>query len=257
MGKFRSPKEARRFAVQRNISQSKTPTPKKLPRMKGIEASGRKRARSSSPQERDPSEAGQRLLELSGRVRTKPIKPKPGVDVFGVDQRATQTVTAKRSLMDEQPDALQLTFESRSGTPVQSSRRRPAKRPRRESPEEDDEFMEVQPPRINPATLKRSRAAAAARQPVVRSVSLVDRMNEILDEIHGPERQERKQRERKGVGYRWTKEEEDFLVREIEKYGPAWSDIQGWYCGEGMPLEGRDQAKLKDKARNLKEKWVR
>jgi len=59
------------------------------------------------------------------------------------------------------------------------------------------------------------------------------------------------------VGYAWSQEEEEFLVRQIERYGCAWADIAKAHCGRGGALEGRDQAKLKDKARNLKEKMIR
>ena len=47
------------------------------------------------------------------------------------------------------------------------------------------------------------------------------------------------------------------MIDQIEIYGPAWADIAGVHCKPGGRLEGRDQAKLKDKARNLKEKFIR
>ena len=62
---------------------------------------------------------------------------------------------------------------------------------------------------------------------------------------------------RKGRGFEWTVEQEKFLIEQIELYGPAWADIARKYCRPGMMLEGRDQTKLKDKARNIKEKYIR
>lgn len=47
------------------------------------------------------------------------------------------------------------------------------------------------------------------------------------------------------------------MIDQIEIYGPAWSDIARLHCKPGGRLEGRDQAKLKDKARNLKEKFIK
>ena len=62
---------------------------------------------------------------------------------------------------------------------------------------------------------------------------------------------------RKGRGWEWTKEQEDFLIKQIEDYGTAWRDIAQRYCKVGEIFEGRDQIKLKDKARNIKEKYIR
>ena len=47
------------------------------------------------------------------------------------------------------------------------------------------------------------------------------------------------------------------MIDQIEVYGPAWADITRANCGPRGELEGRDQAKLKDKARNLKEKFIK
>ena len=62
---------------------------------------------------------------------------------------------------------------------------------------------------------------------------------------------------RKGRGWEWTKEQEEFLISQVEEYGPVWADIAGRYCKQGEILQGRDQIKLKDKARNIKEKYIR
>jgi len=62
---------------------------------------------------------------------------------------------------------------------------------------------------------------------------------------------------RKGRGWEWTREQEEFLISQVEEYGPVWADIAGRYCKPGEILQGRDQIKLKDKSRNIKEKYIR
>jgi len=62
---------------------------------------------------------------------------------------------------------------------------------------------------------------------------------------------------RKARGWAWTKEQEEFFISQVEEYGPVWADIAARYCKPGKILEGRDQIKLKDKARNIKEKCIR
>ena len=62
---------------------------------------------------------------------------------------------------------------------------------------------------------------------------------------------------RKGRGFEWTKEQEEFLISQVEEYGPVWAEIAARFCKRGEILEGRDQIKLKDKARNIKEKCIR
>jgi hypothetical protein len=62
---------------------------------------------------------------------------------------------------------------------------------------------------------------------------------------------------RKGRGWEWTPEQEEFFIKTIAERGPAWADIAHNYSIPGGMLEGRDQIKLKDKARNIKEKCIR
>lgn len=89
-----------------------------------------------------------------------------------------------------------------------------------------------------------------------------DPASAILNAIHGPERPQEspprpKDAVRKGLGWAWTPEDEEFLIRLIGEYGCAWADIARYYCRPGARLEGRDQVKLKDKARNLKLAMIR
>lgn len=79
----------------------------------------------------------------------------------------------------------------------------------------------------------------------------------ILDKIHGQQPQAPREAIRRGRGWAWSSEEEEFLITMIQRYGPAWADIARLHCVSGGQLEGRDQEKLKDKARNLKEKMIR
>jgi hypothetical protein len=83
---------------------------------------------------------------------------------------------------------------------------------------------------------------------------------EILDRIHGVEGRgfpSAKRVQRKGAGFAWSKEEEEFLIRCVGDHGPHWADIMMSYGRTGQIFEGRDQIKLKDKARNLKERMLR
>jgi hypothetical protein len=169
--------------------------------------------------------------------------------------------------MDEQPDARRLSFDSRHETPAQPSP--PIKRPRRQYPgvhsesEEDEDFQPPQPAQINATTLKHSREAAAARRqpppplPPPPVAPPHDPRTALLDRIHGPSSPESRPIVRKGLGIAWNRDEEDFLIEQIGLYGPAWADIASDHCDKGGRLDGRDQVKLKDKARNLKEKMLR
>jgi hypothetical protein len=181
----------------------------------------------------------------------------------------------KRSLLDPQPNARKISFDSptprgQSASPDLVTRKRPREHsPFNHSPTsdaEEDDFKDSFTPKVNPEKLKRSRASAAARHS--------DPTEDLLNKIHGPASPERgigavldrphgRARPppaapgRKGLGYAWSPEEEQFLIEQIGEYGPAWADLARTHCGAGGKLEGRDQAKLKDKARNLKEKMLR
>lgn len=181
-----------------------------------------------------------------------------------------------RSLLDPQPGARKISFESRSpsiqtSSPHQASR----KRPREPSPVfnhspssdgDEDDFKDSFTPKVDPEKLKRSRASAAARHSEP-TEDLLNRIHgpgspenvigQVLNRLHGPARPPPAAPGRKGLGYAWSPEQEEFLIEQIEKYGPAWADLARTHCGPGGMLAGRDQAKLKDKARNLKEKMLR
>jgi hypothetical protein len=47
------------------------------------------------------------------------------------------------------------------------------------------------------------------------------------------------------------------LIKCVQTYGTAWSDIAAHFAKKGGPFEGRTQVQLKDKARNLKNKWIK
>jgi hypothetical protein len=182
----------------------------------------------------------------------------------------------KRSLLDEQPDARRISFDSQSRpstpqqaiAPIELVRRRltPQRPP---GLEDDDEFEEPINRSVDPELLQRSRTSAAARRPEYREPIPEDMYesptkiaNEaILDRIHGPARTQSAyptaQPIRKGRGFEWTSEQEKFLISQIQVYGTAWADIARKYCKPGEILQGRDQVKLKDKARNIKEKYLR
>ena len=52
----------------------------------------------------------------------------------------------------------------------------------------------------------------------------------------------------------WTAEEEQFLIDRVAKHGPKWASFVTKY-GQTR-LIGRDQMALKDKARNIRLKWI-
>ena len=122
---------------------------------------------------------------------------------------------------------------------------------------DSDDFQEYNPS-PDAERLEKSRISALARRPPPPSA---DPTETILDRIHGPESPSNTIHgsggARKGRGFEWTERQEKFLINQIEVYGPAWADIARVYCKPGQILEGRDQTKLKDKARNIKEKYIR
>jgi hypothetical protein len=187
-------------------------------------------------------------------------------------------VLKKKSLLDEQPDARRISFESQGRRETPLSPPAASRKRRRESPEfphspssdgSDDDFKDPYTPKIDPERLQRSRASAAARQPspfedildrIYGRSSPVERNSDaaILARIHGsPIRIPPAAPGRKGLGFAWSREEEEFLIQQIGIYGIAWADLARAHCGPGGRLENRDQAKLKDKARNLKVKMLR
>jgi hypothetical protein len=178
-----------------------------------------------------------------------------------------EQATHKRSLLDEQPDARKISFdsESRENTPRRGNI--PSQKRKREpSPPDDEcnnEFQDAHDIPANEERIKRSRTTAAARRPEscplpqpTSSQAPHDDMTEwLIRSLHGLPRDEFAVR--KGRGIEWTVDQENFLVSQIEEYGPAWADIARRYCAPGEILEGRDQEKLKDKARNIKERYIR
>jgi hypothetical protein len=183
----------------------------------------------------------------------------------------------KKSLLDEQSDARRISFDSEANSPApQPPLSSPRKRRREPTSSDDDEddFKDVNPRAVDSARPHQSRASSDFRRPVVNAAptprTIADRTEEILNKIHGHPSDgaptngkpiavphPRGAPGRKGLGFAWSAEQEQFLVDQIEIYGPAWADIARANCGVGGVLEGRDQAKLKDKARNLKEKFIR
>jgi len=192
--------------------------------------------------------------------------------------------TKKRSIFDEQPDARRIYFDSREPSPIPQSAQPPPpprqlqrdtpppvppprKRVKTQRPpapaDDDEEDFQNSPPPPNQERLKQSRVSASARRPPVSQAPPTRRTiaDQILDRIHGPAppppAMGGHEPVRKGRGWEWTLEQEMFLVEQIGQYGPAWADIARHHCQRGGKLEGRDQAKLKDKARNIKEKYIR
>ena len=173
----------------------------------------------------------------------------------------------KRSLLDPQPDAQKISFDSQSPAPARTPPKR--KRDRTPSPttDEGNDFFEPFEPSIDEVRKKRGRISSAAPRSGLSAPPLdqgiddeEDPTQRILDRIHGKTRSDPYPTAtpvRKGRGYEWTQEQEEFLIDQIEQYGPAWSDIARIYCKPGMIFHGRDQIKLKDKARNIKEKYIR
>jgi hypothetical protein len=195
--------------------------------------------------------------EAQRHLTSKSISPVPHQP-----HHPRQSTTVKRSIFDEQPDARRISFDSqsrKSGSslprPLQSRKRR---RPTSSDDDEED-FVTYDRP-VNRDRLEHSRTSAAARRP--------DPTEVLLDRIHGavhdsPDRDRvgggitEGMAVRKGRGFEWSVEQERVLIEQIEIYGPAWADIARKYCRPGMIFEGRDQTKLKDKARNIKEKYIR
>jgi hypothetical protein len=204
-----------------------------------------------------------------------------GLGLADGNQRRTSAAggpngNVKRSLLDPQPNARKISFDSPTAR-GQSTSPDPVTRKRAREPSpvfahspssdaEDDDFKERFTPKVNPEKLRRSRASAAARHSDP-TEELLNRIHgpaspergieAILDRFHGPARPPPAAPGRKGLGYAWSREQEEVLIELIGEYGPAWADLARTYCGPGGKLEGRDQAKLKDKARNLKEKMLR
>ena len=216
------------------------------------------------------------------RMSTSPEQPRSN----GVPRRQTEgsARTAvvngkKKSLLDEQSDARRISFDSEANSPAPqhplSSPRKRRREPTSSSDDDEDDFQDVNPRAVDPARPHQSRASSDFRRPVANAAVpspriIADRTEEILNKIHGhpsngaptngrpiAEPHPRGAPGRKGLGFAWSAEQEQFLVDQIEIYGPAWADIARANCGVGGVLEGRDQAKLKDKARNLKEKFIR
>lgn len=207
-----------------------------------------------------------RRATTSQAGKPRPRKKSP---VFESPEKFREVVAGpskKRSLFDEQPDARRISFDSqtRESSPAKRQRRSPSTK------ESDGEFLDDFEPMADPERVERSRTSAAERRPAPtasnkssdhkpRRSTSVER---ILDRIHGFRTQKNRvyaddQPVRKGRGFEWTPEQEAFLIRKIEEYGPQWADMARKYCAAGQPLEGRDQTKLKDKARNIKEKYIR
>ena len=178
---------------------------------------------------------------------------------FILEKRKSLGVEKKKSIFDEQSDARKISFDSRKHTPQHSNTPPTRKRQRSHSNDSDsDEFQDYNPP-PNADRLERSRVSASSRRPPP-----PDPVEIILNRIHGPESPRNTVYgsgggggTRKGRGFEWTERQEKFLIHQIEVYGPAWADIARAYCKPGEILEGRDQTKLKDKARNIKEKYIR
>jgi len=217
------------------------------------------------------------------RMSTSPEQPRSN----GVPRRQTEgsARTAgvngkKKSLLDEQSDARRISFDSEANSPAPqpplSSPRKRRREPTSSSDDDEDDFQDVNPRAVDPARPHQSGASSDFRRPVANAASvpsprtIADRTEEILNKIHGHPSNGAPTNGRpiavphpsgapgrKGLGFAWSALQEQFLVDQIEIYGPAWADIARANCGVGGFLEGRDQAKLKDKARNLKEKFIR
>src|SRR5208282_5764870 len=181
------------------------------------------------------------------------------------EKRNSLGVVQKKSIFDEQSDARKISFDSQRNTPRNSPpppptrkrQRTPSDESESESESDSDDFQEYNPP-SDPDRLERSRISASARRP---PPPPADPTETILNRIHGTESPRvtihGSGGVRKGRGFEWTEQQEKFLIGQIEVYGTAWADIARAYCKPGKILEGRDQTKLKDKARNIKEKYIR
>lgn len=178
---------------------------------------------------------------------------------YNLEKRKSLGVVQKKSIFDEQSDARKISFDSQPHTPRNSSPPQPTRKRQRtpSSDSDSDDFQEYNPS-PDAERLEKSRISALARRPPPPSA---DPTETILDRIHGPESPSNTIHgsggARKGRGFEWTERQEKFLINQIEVYGPAWADIARVYCKPGQILEGRDQTKLKDKARNIKEKYIR
>jgi Myb-like DNA-binding domain len=183
-------------------------------------------------------------------------------------ERAGPSNAKQRSIFDAQPDAKRLSFDSptpRNGTSQNLQKRK------REVISSDDESGDDQFKPPPPVVHRNDQAPRVPRETprVPREsprASLGEQFDlDILNEVHGPRRERSASvailntgvRQRKARGWAWTPEEEASFVSYIEKYGPTWSDIWHSYCQPGDPLHGRTQENLKDKARNLKLRYVR
>ena len=265
LGLHRSPKESEKWAA-RNLRPRPTSPPIFEPR------------EDNAPEE-TRGENGFSGSEYYERMMSQPSRRSP----LPLTQKPLQP-TKKRSIFDEQPDARRIYFDSREPSPIPQSAQPPpaphqlqrdtppqvppprkrVKTQRPPDPDDDDEEdFQNSPPPPNQERLKQSRASASARRPQVSQDTPTRRIiaDQILDRIHGAApptpAMGGHQPVRKGRGWEWTPEQETFLVEQIEQYGPAWADIARHHCQQGGRLEGRDQVKLKDKARNIKEKYIR
>ena len=265
LGLHRSPKESEKWAA-RNLRPRPTSPPIFEPR------------EDNAPEE-TRGENGFSGSEYYERMMSQPSRRSP----LPPTQKPLQP-TKKRSIFDEQPDARRIYFDSREPSPIPQSAQPPpaphqlqrdtppqvppprkrVKTQRPPDPDDDDEEdFQNSPPPPNQERLKQSRASASARRPQVSQDTPTRRIiaDQILDRIHGAApptpAMGGHQPVRKGRGWEWTPEQETFLVEQIEQYGPAWADIARHHCQQGGRLEGRDQVKLKDKARNIKEKYIR
>jgi hypothetical protein len=254
LAQHRSPKESERWAAQ-NLRRPSPPV---------FEPGGDDGCGDDTQSHEDEIPASQYFEEMFRR-RPAPVQPDP-------------PPRPKRSIFDAQPDARRISFDSQGPSPAPQSAQRP--RPPTESPaaepaakrarterarprappeteDDDDDFQEYNPP-PNQERLRQSRESASARRPPPPTARNV--REDILDHLHGmptPPRPGGAHAVRKGRGWEWTPEQEAFFIRKIAKYGPAWADLAQLYCKPGKALEGRDQARLKDKARNIKEKCIR
>jgi hypothetical protein len=208
-----------------------------------------------------------KVHKSSSQVRPPLVEHQPqpsysGNHPIGFKQQATH----KRSLLDEQPDARKISFDSPSRENTPQRRNIPSQKRKRKlslpDDEHDNEFQDAHDIPTNEERIKRSRTTAAARRPEpcplpqpTSKQTLHDMTERLIRSLHRPPRNEFAVR--KGRGIEWTVEQENFLINQIEEYGPAWADIARRYCAPGEILEGRDQEKLKDKARNIKERYIR
>jgi hypothetical protein len=259
LASHRSPKQSALWAAQ-NLPQ-RSPSP---PLFQPSEDNPPE----ESPKRRIPGSAAfKRMMAQRSQHQRRPLP----------QSRETPIPTIKKkSLFDEQPDARQVYFDSREPSPIPQSAQPPPHRqktpeapprkrakaqpPSHHDVDDNDDFERYNPPQNQEL---KSRELASTRRPppqpesppTARSIT-----DAILNRIHGvapsppPANRELV---RKGRGFEWTPEQELFFITQIETYGPAWADIASHHCRRGGMLEGRDQVKLKDKARNIKEKYIR